>query len=251
VALYFGRIVPFLCAILLWGKSAERRRRLYALALVPIGVAFLLTFSKGGLLLAVPVGVLIVFVYWQRANQRRVWPWLLAFAIVGAVGFLILLRVPPLAARLDLFGETTVLRLYLWRASVNMFADNFWTGVGLDNFLTAYRGQYIFADAWREPNLNHPHNILLDFGTRLGIFGLLAGIWLIAALGWNLLKLPNRLTAEWQPVAVGLLGGLGAMLAHGMVDHAFFLIDLAAVFYLMLGIAVWMNANALADGDLS
>jgi O-antigen ligase len=246
VALYFGRILPLLLAIALLGKAIDPlRRRLYMLALLPTGLAMLLTFSKGGLLLAVPIGLIIVFIYWQRFNRRRVWPWLIAFGVIGFLLFTALLRVPALADRLDLLGETSFLRVNLWRASLYMFADNFWTGVGLDNFLTAYRGRYIFAEAWREPNLNHPHNLLLDFGTRLGIFGLITGLWMLIELGKRLLSLPQRVMPEWRAVAVGLVAGFCAMVVHGLVDHSFFLIDLAYVFMLMLGVTVWLQMRAI------
>jgi hypothetical protein len=39
-------------------------------------------------------------------------------------------------------------------------------------------------------------------------------------------------------VAAGLAGALAAVLAHGLVDHSFFLVDLAFVFYLILGVSV-------------
>ena len=95
--------------------------------------------------------------------------------------------------------------------------------------------------AWQEPNLNHPHNILLDFGTRLGLLGVMAGSWLIAALGWNLWKAEKTASPVWLPVIVGFGGSLIAMLMHGLVDHSFFLPDLAYAFYLMLGTAVWIK----------
>jgi hypothetical protein len=31
------------------------------------------------------------------------------------------------------------------------------------------------------------------------------------------------------------------MVAHGLVDHSFFLVDLAFVFYLILGVGVWLG----------
>jgi len=111
-------------------------------------------------------------------------------------------------------------------------------GVGLDNFLYAYRGRYILDAAWQEPDLNHPHNLVLDFATRLGLLGLLAGGWLIAQLARALRRAARTVNAEWRPVVVGLGGALAAMLAHGLVDHSFFLVDLAFVFYLLLGTAV-------------
>ena len=114
-------------------------------------------------------------------------------------------------------------------------------GVGLDNFLYAYRGRYILDASWQEPNLNHPHNILLDFTTRLGIIGLLAGAWLIFTLARTLYNAVKSSPARWLPVAAGFSGSLAAMLVHGLVDHSFFLVDLAFSFYLMLGTAVWLD----------
>jgi hypothetical protein len=34
------------------------------------------------------------------------------------------------------------------------------------------------------------------------------------------------------------------MLAHGLVDHSFFLVDLSFVFYLFLGVAVWLGQDS-------
>jgi O-antigen ligase len=193
------------------------------------------------LFLGVPVPLLVVFWVWQRRAGRRTWPWVLAAILVGFAGLLAATRVPILAARLDLFGETGFFRLNLWRAAANMFVDHPWLGVGLDNFLYAYRGRYILDAAWQEPNLNHPHNILLDFATRLGVLGLLAGGWMIGEAALALHRAIRRAGPEWLPVAAGLGGSLAAMLAHGLVDHSFFLVDLAFVFFLILGTAVWLN----------
>jgi hypothetical protein len=83
--------------------------------------------------------------------------------------------------------------------------------------------------------------VVLDFATRLGLLGLLVGGWLFYSLGRTVSRAMASVTAEWQPVAVGLAGSLAAILAHGLVDHSFFLIDLAYAFFLLLGTAVWLN----------
>jgi O-antigen ligase len=209
--------------------------------LFPIALALLLTFSKGGLFLGVPAALLFIFWYWQHQAGRPTWPWLIGFGVLGLLGLIVIQQVPQLAGRLDLTGETGVFRLNLWGASLNMFAEHPWLGVGLDNFLYAYRGRYIFEAAWQEPNLNHPHNILLDFATRLGLFGLLAGGWLFWEYGRHLKQLLGTVPAEHLPLAVGLGGLLTNIIAHGLVDHSFFLVDLAFVFYLGLATAVWLT----------
>ena len=246
-ALYLDRLLPLLAAVPLLGVALSPRRRwVYALALLPVGLALLLTFSKGALLLGVPAGLLVVFWVWQRRAGRRTWPWVIGAAAVGLAALGLASRVPALAARLNLFGATGFFRVNLWRAAVNMAGDHPLFGVGLDNFLYAYRGAYILDAAWQEPNLNHPHNIVLDFATRLGLVGLLAGAWLIGEAALALRRALRRVGAAWLPVAAGLAGGLAAMLAHGLVDHSFFLVDLAFVFYLILGSAVWLATEPAA-----
>ena len=243
VALYLGRVWPLLLAMGLLGTST-RRRRGYVLALLPVGLAWLLTFSKGGLFLGMPASLLILFTLWQRQRRRRAWPWILAALLCGLLALLVAFQFPALAARLNPQGETGFLRLNLWRASLNMARDHPWIGVGLDNFLYQYRGRYIFDAAWREPNLNHPHNIFLDFATRLGLPGLLAGGLLFFAFARLLLAhLRHGVARPWLPVLLGIYAALAYSLAHGLVDHSFFLTDLAAACYFLLALAAALPAG--------
>jgi O-antigen ligase len=117
-----------------------------------------------------------------------------------------------------------------------MALDHPWLGVGPDNFLYAYRTRYVLPSAWEELNLSHPHNILLDLWTRLGILGLVAGGWALLAafrLAARLVRCSDRYA--W-PLALGLLGGLAATVLHGLIDNSLFLVDLMALFMLALGL---------------
>lgn len=251
VALYLGRVLPFLLAGTLIGLASPLRRFLYALALFPVSIAFVLTFSKGGLFLGVPAGVGIVILLWLRSTKRPIWPWLVGVVLLAIGAAAAIFSVPALAQRLDLQGTTSVLRLSLWQASLNMFVENPFFGVGLDNFLYAYRGRYILDSGWEEPHLNHPHNIVLDFATRLGVAGLIAGVWLLSALLRNLWHLRQNVSREWQPIAIATAGALGQMLAHGLVDHSFFLVDLSFAFFLLLGLTVWLQTKSETIGRQS
>ncbi|MBP6015900.1 MAG: O-antigen ligase family protein [Candidatus Promineofilum sp.] len=251
VALYLERILPLVVAMGLLGARAThgRRRWVYLAVLIPLAAALLLSFSKGALFLGIPASLAVVFWVWQRRAGRRTWPWLAAGLFIGVAAIIAASQIPAVAARFDLFGTTGFFRVSLWRAAIHMFADHPWFGVGLDNFLYAYRGRYILDAAWQEPNLNHPHNIFLDFATRLGILGLLTGGWLI----WEAARAASRALRSsgpiWLPVAAGLSGALAAVLAHGLVDHSFFLIDLAFAFFLILGVSVWIGERQLKDSS--
>lgn len=253
VALYLDRLLPLLVAMALLGHRQLHtlRKTAYAVAIIPIGLALLLTFSKGALFLGVPASLLVVFWVWQRRAGRRTWPWLIAAGLAGLVALVLAGQIPALAARLDLFGATGFFRVHLWRAAVNMFLEHPWLGVGLDNFLYAYRGRYILDAAWQEPNLNHPHNILLDFATRLGLLGLIVGSWMIWEAGAALVRSIRHVDGEWLPVAAGFAGSLAAILAHGLVDHSFFLVDLAYVFFLLMATGLWLAGQSPGREDVS
>ena len=76
-----------------------------------------------------------------------------------------------------------------------MIGDHPLLGVGLDNFLYAYRSHYVLPTAWEEFNLSHPHNVVLDFWLRLGLPGLMVLGWLLVAFfrrGWQVYQTASR-----------------------------------------------------------
>jgi O-antigen ligase len=238
VALYLGRIIPILVSMTIMGSG--RRRISYTLALVPVGLAMILSFSKGAFFLGLPAALLLVLILWRRSVGGRLWPWLIGAGTLGLFAILIAFQIPQLAGRLNPQGATGFFRMNLWQSTINMIRDHPVIGVGLDNFLYEYRGRYILEAAWQEPNLSHPHNLFLDFTSRLGILGLASGIWLFISYVRINLKLLNLVEKSWYPVTVGTFGSLIYILAHGLVDHSYFLVDLAYAFVILLALNVWL-----------
>lgn len=233
-ALYLGRALPVLVAVALFSE-ARIRRAAYGLAIVLVGVAVLLTFSKGALILGVPLSLavlgLLVGGRWRRAA--------LGMAALLAMAVVLLLQTPRFASLLDTTGGTTFFRLSLWRSAWTMFREHPWLGVGPDNFLYWYRSRYILPAAWQEPDLSHAHNLLLDYATRLGIGGLLTGLWLQMTFWRRALPLRRLADGDRRALALGLMGSMANFLAHGLVDASFFIIDLAFAFFLTLGLVQW------------
>jgi hypothetical protein len=235
LALVLDRGVPLAVAIAAFGLG--RKRWVYAAAALIMVAAALATLSKGALLVGLPVGLATTLgIGAWRARVR--WPWFaLAAMLSGAIlGWLALRNTPRFGGLLDTTTGTTFLRLKLWRGAVNMALDHPLLGVGPDNFLYQYRSRYVQPSAWQELNLSHPHNIILDLWTRLGIPGLLAGAWAFGAAGitgWRITKAAAR--DVWPP-ALGLLAGLAGTVAHGLIDNAIFLPDLMAIFMITLAL---------------
>jgi O-antigen ligase len=240
LALYLGRVWPLALAVAIWaGRSS--RKWFYGMAAAVMAGALLLTFSRGAWLVGVPISLFFV-------AGLRSWKSLVLAAGVMAVALaLVLIVMGPgrLMLLLDPAEGTTFFRLQLWRSSWAMIRDHPVLGVGLDNFLYHYRTYYVLPTAWEEFNLSHPHNLILDSWLRLGLPGLAVFVWLLVALfrdGWRAYQLLPESTERL--LVLGLMGGMVYTVAHGLIDNAFFLVDLAYAFTLMLALIQWAGANA-------
>ena len=232
LALMLGRILPVLLALALWGESRWRRLA-YGLAAAPIVAGLFLTFSTGAWLLGVPAALLVLGV----GRGRRA-----LLAMLGAVGVAALALIPfartERVARLLNLGEaeTWERRQLLWQSALNMIRDHPWLGVGLDNFLYEFRDAYYLPGAEVEQNLSHPHNILLDFWSRLGILALVALVGSLAAFFRGAWRLFHALSGDMRWLILGFAASMVDFLAHGLIDNSFFLVDLAFFYMLTVGI---------------
>lgn len=230
LSLFLGRVLPLTLAVSLFGSG--KRRLAYGAASLPMVVCLFLTFSRGAWLLGIPAAVLFL----GLMRGRRTF-----LAALGGVGIAILTLLPlagleRLTSLLSLEEGTTQRRLALWKAAIRMIRDHPFFGVGLDNFLYQYP-RYMLPEAWQELDLSHPHNLVLDWWTRLGVLGVGVLIWLEVAFFKVALRLYRGLKDEGMRVLpLGLMASMVDFLAHGLVDNSYFLVDLAFIFCLTLGL---------------
>ena len=89
--------------------------------------------------------------------------------------------------------------------------------------------QYYFNEI--EPLL-YPHNIIFNFWLEIGLAGLLAFGWTIALFfnaGFSQLRRGDWLT-------LGMMAAMVVILVHGLVDVPYFKNDLAALFWVVVGL---------------
>jgi putative inorganic carbon (HCO3(-)) transporter len=239
LSLFLDRVVPVLAAVVLFARQ-PRRRMAYALCSLPVLFCLYLTYSRGAWLLGLPAAALFIGLL---RGRKTLWISLAVICII-ALSLLPLIGTERFTSLLDTQGGTTFFRLKLWQASLNMIKDHPLFGVGLDNFLYQYRTRYVSPEAWQELDLSHPHNIVLDYWTRLGILGIVALVWLEGAFFVKGLRLYRRLPDhDERALVLGLMASMVACLAHGLIDNSYFLVDLAFVFFITVGIVAGMSAQ--------
>jgi len=230
LSLLLGRIIPLALSGFVVGGS--RRRISYGLALLPLVLCLFLTYSRGGWLLSLPAALLTV----GLLRGRRATLFALVAIVVGCLVLVPLIGTQRLATLANFEQGTTFRRLKLWQATLAMIRDHPITGVGLDNFLYQYP-HYMLREAWQEPDLSHPHNIILDYWTRLGIGGVVILFLLEAAFFKLALRTYWRLPdGDDRAIVLGLIAGMVSTLVHGLIDNSYFLVDLAFIFFLSFGL---------------
>ncbi len=291
LALYLDRVLPMLVALIVFDESptltpralspndspntnafsqslrhratlalkGRGRKLFYAFAAIPIALCLYWTYSRAALLFALPAGLVVV----ALESGRRARIGLGALFIVGIIALIPLTQTERWQSLFQEGTGTGFFRLSVWQSAAEMIRDHPIFGIGLDNFLYDYP-KYIKPDAWREPNLSHPHNIILDFWTRMGIAGVIALMWMVIAFfrsGLSTLTLRassqnefSTMNVNSQPLrrratlsrkgeetrsralVIALMAGMMAAIAHGMIDAAYFFVDLAFMWMVMLGV---------------
>jgi len=228
LALFLLRAGTFIAAFLALG-AAPRRVRAGWLPPLLIVVAIFLTFSRGALVgLAIAIILIGIVIGLRRAALG-----LLAAAVI--VVALLALAGAGLTTLREGSGSIG-LRQMIWASALAMIRDNPVFGVGLDQFYYQYAPRYVNPAAWGERFTSHPHNLFLDFWTRLGIMGLAWIVWTlsilatIAARGWR------AKNGEGRRLLFAAVIAAAAATVHGLVDNFYFLIDLAFIWWFLLAL---------------
>jgi O-antigen ligase len=240
-ALYLVRTLFLGIGLALAAKT--RWRPLWVVACSVVAIALLLTASRGAWLLGVPAGCAFLLWVWLRRRRdpahaklgrlrqplaRWLRPSTAVFVGIGGVATLLSASWSRLTN-----SETLLSRLYIWQSTLQLWAEEPRFGVGPGGFFWRYPAYVTPGNP--EINLLHPHNVWLETGVTWGLLGLVWLILLGVLVGYVARRvLQRQLAFNW--LAVGLLAGFSAALAHAQVDAFWSLPDLAAWNWLALGL---------------
>jgi len=169
-------------------------------------------------------------------RRRR---WIAAVVLVATAASLFF--VPPVlqeTARelLDPGSPSNQDRLRVWENGITLFAHDPWTGWGLHDL----RDEYARVKAPGEPLQGHMHSVPVQIAASMGVPGLLAFGWLIAAC-FRVLRRAHEATRDVafpRAIVEGAEAGLVAFLAAGLVEWNFGDSEILALLFFLIGTAI-------------
>lgn len=231
LALYLSIAIPFFAALAIMLPGGGLRRKVYAVGLVPMGAVDLMTGSRGGWV-AVGVGLFAIAVL----SRKFLWlvPVVVA-AFLGVVALAVTGKNRSLTDLIDINKGSGNTRTRLWRAAIEEIRKHPLLGDGLGN--VGWMDRYIPASRLKHTDLLHSHNLVLDFWTKLGVGGVIAIFWLLAAYfvqAWHAFRKPDAL---WRAFGAAFIAAMVASIVHGLVDSFYFVLPLSVLFWMLLGLA--------------
>jgi O-antigen ligase len=226
--------------MLFTGSVRPDKRLLFITAASLMGVALLLSASRGGLV-AMLAGLIVLLVFNKGLLGKR------HFALRIALVVTLLITIIGGAAfvggetSLSRFAETTQSkdvssnRLYIWATTVKVIGQNLPFGAGLGAFGVAFTP---FDSTGGDLRVEQAHNDYLQVAADAGIIGIAIGgffIFLLIKTGIRSVAVNNTYR---RGVAVGAFAGCCAILVHSLFDFVLHTTAVSLLFLTTVGLVV-------------
>jgi len=228
VAMFLEPPAGFATAFFLF--SDQRRDRRLALAwAICLGVALILTFSRGAYLALAVFAVLTLITV--RPGLRRP---LLAIAVVAAafvvVTIVVASNTPLMESRFSYvaLNYTLQTRSIIYVATWQMLTAHPILGLGLGGYLYVLHG---FPEIY-------PHDVYLAFWAELGLLGLVAFAIILGGLLWRGRRALPQAAGFERALLWGALGSFVLWGVHGIFDTPYWKNDMSVEFWLVAAIEV-------------
>ena len=256
LGLYLAPIIFLSFSLALHKWRANKIISLLLALSVLLSVIAIFCAKSDGAILAVGIGGLLFALLYTKLTRT------LAITGIGATALLIFFTPAwhaPIIEKLTLQDLSGQIRFLLWQETWQMLNDNrLITGAGLNNFqqsLEIYHVDGLFFNKDKDSDFQrklilfdekyknqywqpveiylYPHNIILNFWSELGFFGMIIFAWIFCKLLW--LNLKNFLQTN-TGLYLGFEIAFLAMIIQGIFDVPYFKNDLAIMFWVFISI---------------
>lgn len=253
--------LPFTVAAV-WLGVRDRRWLVGVMGMAALligGATLALTGSRGawlGIAAATSVALYLAVRTTLRQRTTRYAPglWLLdgvaLLALLGGFGlYAAVVFSPALDAQLGVSaqGGSAFSRIALWRDSLPLIQDYFFTGSGLGATAMVYA---TYAYLLHVPYLYHAHNLFVQIALEQGVPALLAWFGLIAATLVYAFGALRRADHDGRAMLIAGFAAIAALLMHGLFEAELYFGALAALVFLPPALLLWSAASVYRTAEL-
>jgi O-antigen ligase len=171
-------------------------------------------------LVSIVLGISVVVLVWlYQLNKILGRVGLFIALITGFFGILGMLQIGPLSS--FLYKGSVTVRGYYWSAGLEMFKNNFWTGVGIDRFGSYFKEfrdvQYPLKYGF-EITSSNAHNVPIQMFATGGVFLGLSYLMILSLVAWRGIVLIRKTTDTNKLLAAGLVGSWLAFQAQSLIS---------------------------------
>ncbi|HAJ36031.1 MAG TPA: hypothetical protein DCL15_10085 [Chloroflexi bacterium] len=257
VAQFLAMVLPINLATL-WLAVSERWRLPAGLGVLALlmGVAALVLSGSRGAWLGLAGAAVVAGYFWLRTRLRRrtlrrtavIWCMdgaMLLLVVAILVLYAMVVAFPALDAQLGVsaLGGSAFSRIDLWRNSLPLLEDYFFTGSGLGTAAMVYA---TYAYLLHVPYLFHAHNFYLQVGLEQGVPALLAWLLMIGATLGYAAPLLRFADGMGRALLLGSIAALTAGLVHGLFDAELYYSALAPLTFMAPAALLWSAATVAA-----
>jgi len=224
VALYIGKFIEFI-------KNKKLRKNkilfIFNISVIIFGILSIIFARSEGAIIAIILSILFISFIYVKDKLNFIF----ATIIVGTSLFFIPKTQSFLYNKVLLNDYSGKIRYQMWVETKNMLKDNFIFGAGLNNYQNKIQPYKL--------NKNYetflfPHNIILNFWSELGFFGLIIFIIIF----YIFFKKCYLLKDKNKSLAIAISASMFALIIHGLVDVPFFKNDLAILFWTIISLSI-------------
>jgi len=239
-AAYMEMTICVPLGLLFAGAVNKDKRLLYITAVALMGIALLLSGSRGGFVAL--LGEVILLIILTTGSKKRGSLFLkagLAVALIAAIitgslfvgGESSLTRLAETATSDDITTD----RAHIWRVTLDVIANNLPFGAGLGAFGVAYTQFDSYSGLER---VEQAHNDYLQVAADAGVVGIIIGGFLLFFLFRFGLKTAKIGNAYRRGVGVGAFAGCFAILVHSIFDFVLHTTAISVLFITLMSLIV-------------
>jgi O-antigen ligase len=234
------------------GAVQKDRRLLFVTAIGLMGVALILSGSRGGLVALLAEVCFLVILTTKTKNYNQfvlkigLSAALTAIIIVGAIlvgGESSLTRISETVGS----DNVTSGRTEIWNVTLQIIKNNLPFGVGIGAYSVAYTPYDTYNGLAR---VEQAHNDYLQVLTDAGLVGLLIGAAFLFLLFKTGVKNVNTQNTFRRGVAVGALAGCFAVLVHSFFDFVLHTTAVSVLFLTLTALVVVSGRNYTDDEEI-